>query len=148
MTFMHKLPRRLALLKDATALGALALLASCEKPLPIGPAGPDVTRLIVVPDSTTLQPAQSRQFTAFGRTQAGDSIAVVVTWSAAGGTISTSGLYTADSLEGDYAVRATLASPQATQVAASGAVATAATAPSGSSVVHVRRRRALAQIFV
>ncbi len=146
MTFMHKLSRRLALLKDATALCALALVASCEKPIPLGPAGPDVTRLIVVPDSTTLEPAQTRQFAAYGRTPAGDSVAIAAIWSAVGGAISASGLYTAASLEGDYVVQATLASPTATQAAASGAAATAA--PSGSSVVHVRRTRALVQVFV
>src|SRR5258705_7634972 len=50
----------------------------------VGPAQPGhvVVTMVAVPQSTTLQPAQTRQFAAYGRTQDGDSVAVNVTWSA------------------------------------------------------------------
>jgi acid phosphatase len=46
---------------------------------------------------------------ASGRTAAGDSVSVQVTWSATGGTITSAGLYTAGQTAGSYHVIATLA---------------------------------------
>jgi hypothetical protein len=51
----------------------------------------------ITPTAATLQPGQTRQFTAN----------VPVTWSATGGTISQSGLFTAGSTAGSFTVRAT-----------------------------------------
>ena len=59
--------------------------------------------ITVAPTSVTLQPGQARQFTA---TVTG-SANTAVTWSATGGTISTSGLYTAGQNTGSFAVTAT-----------------------------------------
>jgi chitodextrinase len=57
----------------------------------------------VAPTSATLQPGQTQQFTA---TVSG-SANTAVTWTATGGTISTSGLYTAGSTTGSFSVTAT-----------------------------------------
>jgi len=128
MTFKHKLSRRLALLKDrwvllsvTTHAAALAVWA-CERPV-TGPQAPStpVVRIVTLPDSVTLNPSDMRQFVAYGRTQAGDSVPVAVSWSASGGTITGGGLYTADTVAGSYTVTATATSPS--------------TAVSGSAVV-------------
>src|SRR6184192_214357 len=128
MTFKHKLSRRLALLKDrwvllsvTTHAAALAVWA-CERPV-TGPQAPStpVVRIVTLPDSVTLNPSDMRQFVAYGRTQAGDSVPVAVRWSASGGTITGGGLYTADTVAGNYTVTATATSPS--------------TAVSGSAVV-------------
>jgi len=128
MTFKHKLSRRLALLKDrwvllsvTTHAAALAVWA-CERPV-TGPQAPNspVVRIVTFPDSVTLNPSDMRQFVAYGRTQAGDSVPVAVSWSASGGTITGGGLYTADTVAGSYTVTATATSPS--------------TAASGSAVV-------------
>jgi hypothetical protein len=58
--------------------------------------------VIVSPATTTLQPGQTRQFTA---TVTGTSNTAVV-WSATGGEISSSGLYTAGTTVGDFSVSA------------------------------------------
>src|SRR5947207_1622900 len=130
MTFKHKLSRRLALLKDRRVLlsvthaAALAVWA-CERPV-TGPQAPNspVVRIVTLPDSVTLNPGDMRQFVAYGRTQAGDSVPVAVSWSASGGTITGGGLYTADTVAGSYTVTATATSPS--------------TAVSGSAVVKNR----------
>ena len=54
-----------------------------------------VAQVVTLPDTAMLDPLQSRQFVAFGRTEAGESIAVTVRWTASGGTITAAGLYTA-----------------------------------------------------
>src|SRR5256714_14930749 len=105
----------------AYAAAALALWA-CERPV-TGPQAPNspVVRIVTLPDSVTLNPSDMRQFVAYGRTQAGDSVPVAVSWSASGGTITGGGLYTADTVAGNYTVTATATSPS--------------TAASGSAVV-------------
>jgi hypothetical protein len=133
MTFKHRLSRRLALVRVAATVAALAAVASCDF-LPAETSSLEVTQVVVVPGSTTLEPEQEYQFAGYGRTEAGDSVAVALVWSTTMGTISPGGRYVADSLEGDYEVRATLAQPGAD-----------ATVSSGTSKVRVRR---LAQLFV
>src|SRR5881398_893292 len=113
MTFKHKLSVRLALLKDVLpVVPVLALLAACEQPSLVGPpikTSINVSTIVTLPDSITLDPGQTRQFASYGRTPDGDSVAINVTWQAVGGgLISASGLYTAGTLQGDYAVKATL----------------------------------------
>ena len=131
MTFKYKLSRRLALLKDrwvllAVTTHAVALaVGACARPV-TGPQAPNspVVRIVTLPDSVTLNPSDMRQFVAYGRTQAGDSVPVAVSWSASGGTITGGGLYTADTVAGSYTVTATATSPS--------------TAVSGSAVVKNR----------
>jgi len=100
----------------------VALLAACEVPAPPGGHLPVVT-VQVVPDSVILDPAQNQVFVASGRTAAGDTVAIDVTWAASAGAITPGGLYTADTSESDVVVTATLAGSQV----------------SGRSRVHKRR---------
>jgi uncharacterized protein YjdB len=135
MTFKHKLSVRLALLKDVLPLmPLLGLLAACERASMLAPpikTNINVSTIVTVPASVNLDPGQSKQFASYGRTPAGDSVDINVTWQAVGGgLISASGLYTAGTLQGDYAVKATLIPP-----AAIGAPVTAV--PMRTSVVHV-----------
>ena len=64
---------------------------------------PQTVQVSVSPTSVTLQPGMTQQFTA---TVTGSSN-TAVTWTATGGTISSSGLYTAGQSTGSFAVTAT-----------------------------------------
>ncbi|HET7297058.1 MAG TPA: Ig-like domain-containing protein, partial [Gemmatimonadales bacterium] len=93
MPFGHKLPHRLALLKDrlprwALLAAPLTFVASCEKPIPTGTTQPP-TQLVVFPSSATLQPDQVQDFTAVALTAAGDTAGVSVVWIASGGVVDT-----------------------------------------------------------
>src|SRR5881394_3561388 len=128
MTFTFKISVRLAL------SAALVVLAGAACDLPnrhgTGPTPPNVVQVVSSPDTVILDPFQQQQFLAFGRTDAGDSVAVAVQWSASGGSISALGRYTADTAPGDFQVTATL---------------------SGATVVgssSVKNRGPLAQIIV
>ena len=126
MTFAHKLSCRLALIRDALArLTPVVAVLSCETPaaIPVAPDQP-LTLIAVVPDSLTLDPAQQAKFAAYGRSASGDSVAVTVSWSATGGSITPQGTFTADTTSGDFLVSAS--SP--------------ALRLSGSSRVHIRQR--------
>jgi hypothetical protein len=68
--------------------------------------GHNLAQLIVSPASATLSVDDTLQFLAYGRLNNGDSVAVSVTWSATGGTITTTGLYRAGQTPGSYAVTA------------------------------------------
>jgi acid phosphatase len=85
----------------------VAFLAACELP-----SRPDshatIAQVRVAPDSVVLDPAQTQPFFASGRTLAGDSVAIDVTWAASAGTITPAGIYTADSSAADAVVTATL----------------------------------------
>lgn len=112
MPFTFKLARRLARLK-LVAVPGLAVLASCEKPIPLATGGdPSPVMIVVTPDSVALDPGQTQQFQAHGRTGAGDSVPATVNWSASLGTISASGLYTADTSTPDAVVTATVSGGQ------------------------------------
>jgi hypothetical protein len=71
------------------------------------PPTPTAARVVLRPASMVLAPTGTAQFAAFGRTEAGDSIAVDVTFSASGGTVNSTGLYTAGPAVGSYHVVAT-----------------------------------------
>src|SRR5712691_1975880 len=134
MPFTFKLSVRLALMKASVVLAAAAVCAACELPgkrvTDPNPPNNTVVQVFTSPDSVILDPYQTRQFLAYGRTKAGDSVAVDVLWSTSGGTVSAGGLYVSDTVPGAYTV-----------------TATAATAPvSGSS--QVRNRGNLAQVIV
>jgi len=111
MPFMFKLSQRLARLRCATLLLSTAASSACEKPgaSVSGPAQPgaQITKVVVSPDGVSLFSSQRKQFTAYGRTEAGDSVAVAVSWSSSGGTISSSGVYVAGPTPGHFGVVAT-----------------------------------------
>jgi hypothetical protein len=107
MPFTSGLSQRLARLRRLGLLTSVATLAACL-PLDevVSPGQPQVMEVVVSPNPVTLQPFQSLQFRAFGRTPTGDSVSVAVSWSGSGGTISPSGVYTAGPTPGTYRVTA------------------------------------------
>ena len=68
------------------------------------PPPPALQQITLVPATATLARAATRKFTAFGRLQGGDSVAVDVVYTATGGTITPEGLFTAGSTAGTYRV--------------------------------------------
>src|SRR5438552_9454652 len=102
MTFKHALSSGL--------LASVATLAACEFPTR-NPSDPthQVVRVIVVPESLSLAPAQQFRFAAYGRTASGDSTGVAVSWTASGGSVAPDGMFTADTAVGDFQVSATSA---------------------------------------
>src|SRR3989442_4141050 len=81
--------------------------AAGRVPLPdrTGPTPPDQpVRIVVSPASAALDPYQTQQFRAYGRSAAGDSVPVSVSYTATGGAITVSGLYTAGLVPGNWRV--------------------------------------------
>jgi hypothetical protein len=78
-------------------------------PPPPPPPAPVVSQVTLVPATATLVTGTTRQFQAYGRTTAGDSVAVSVVFAAPnGGTVSQQGLYTAGPTAGTFRVVASL----------------------------------------
>ena len=65
---------------------------------------PVLARVVLVPSAVTLDAGATQRFAAYGTLSNGDSVAVSVSFSATGGTITTSGLYTAGQTPGDFRV--------------------------------------------
>ena len=84
MTFLHKLAQRLARMKTALIMGAVAAIA-CEIPLATDPSS--VALLQISPKTSTLRTGQIAQFVVIGLTSTGDTAKFNVRWSATGGTI-------------------------------------------------------------
>jgi len=137
MPFTFKLSQRLARMKLPLAIAAAAF-AACELPVrvtdPTPPNSP-VVQIVSSPDTVTLDPDQTQQFVAYGRTQAGDSVAVAVSWSASGGTITGGGLYTANGVAGSYQVTATAQVSGSSQVKNRGPMAQVILTPLTASAV-------------
>ena len=71
-------------------------------------AGPPVlAAVILTPSTATVDTGKTQKFAAFGRMSNGDSAAIPIKYSATGGTISSSGSYTAGTTAGSYRVIAT-----------------------------------------
>jgi hypothetical protein len=71
------------------------------------PPHPDpvpVTDVILVPENAAVTAGEMVEFAAYGRTDAGDSVAVSVAYTATGGTIAADGKYTAGGAAGTYRV--------------------------------------------
>src|SRR2546430_3263891 len=137
MPFTFKLSVRLAR-RTLPLVIAAATFAACE--LPVRSTAPThrnspVVQIVSSPDTVTLDPDQTQQFVAYGRTQAGDSVAVAVSWSASGGTITSGGLYTANSLAGNYQVTATAQVSGSSQVKNRGPMAQIILTPLSASAV-------------
>jgi hypothetical protein len=96
---------------------------------PPPPATPVLAKVILKPWSVTLATNTKTQFTAFGRSTTGDSMAINVTFSATGGTVTPTGLYTAGSVAGSFRVIA-----NADGLADTSGVTVTIPAGSGSSV--------------
>lgn len=67
-----------------------------------------LTAVELLPGAVTVATGQTQQFSARGRLSDGTTTPVSVTWSATGGTINSTGLYTAGTSTGTYSVIATL----------------------------------------
>ncbi|HVH13426.1 MAG TPA: hypothetical protein VM759_10255, partial [Longimicrobium sp.] len=78
-----------------------------------GGTQPTLTGVTLAPDSASLAPGGTQQFSASGRYSDGSIGAVSVTYSATGGTITSAGAYTAPSTIGTYQVIAREASGKA-----------------------------------
>jgi hypothetical protein len=65
---------------------------------------PNLTRVVVSPKTATLAAGAKQQFSAYGRDTAGDSVGVSADFTAAGGDITSTGLFTAGSVAGSYDV--------------------------------------------
>jgi hypothetical protein len=68
---------------------------------------PTLARVVVRPATVVLPTRATHRFAAFGRNTVGDSVAVDVTFRATGGSITSTGLYTAGPTQGSYRVIAT-----------------------------------------
>jgi hypothetical protein len=73
-------------------------------PSPPPPPPGTLQSVILAPPTVTLALSSTKQFAAYGRTTAGDSVAVSVTFAATGGTITSGGLFTAGTAVGNFRV--------------------------------------------
>jgi hypothetical protein len=106
--YLSKLARRLA------TLYAVVGAAACSEAAPRDFLGPDPNTpppsggpvsLHIAPKSGAIAANQPLQFRAWGRTAAGDSIAVAVSWSASGGQIGPDGVFRS-AVGGSFSVQA------------------------------------------
>ena len=90
-------------LADTADVTITAPVSSDTTPPPPPPA-PTLASVILSPASVSLVSSGTQKFAAYGRNSVGDSVAVTVTYAATGGTISSTGLYTAGSTGGTFRV--------------------------------------------
>jgi hypothetical protein len=76
-------------------------------PAPAPAPVPTMIQLILRPESVSLTPGSTHEFSVFGRMSNGDSVPVSATYSTIGGSISGKGLYTASTIGGSYQIIAT-----------------------------------------
>ncbi len=88
-------------LGSSALVAALGILECTPRQSPTGPPG-TLSQVIIAPKAPAVDPGQQVGFAAHGKMSNGDSVAVTVTFSATGGTISASGLYTAGATPGTY----------------------------------------------
>jgi hypothetical protein len=91
------------------AAGTFAVIASCScgkadtsAVVVSAPVSRTLTRLAVSPKTVSLATGGTQQFTATALWSDGSTTLPTLTWNASGGTISSSGLYTAGSVAGNY----------------------------------------------
>ncbi|HYG37901.1 MAG TPA: discoidin domain-containing protein [Cytophagales bacterium] len=76
-------------------------------------SGPVLTSIVVTPSTASVTTGGSQQFTAQGKDQFGANFQATFTWSTTGGgTISSSGLFTANSIGSGFLIKATSGSVQ------------------------------------
>ena len=107
MSYAFKLAQNLSQNWKPIAILAAAALAACEvSQTAAPPTDRAVAQVVITPDSVDIAPGATAQFAAFGRTAQGDTVSVAVTWSASGGSITSAGLYTADTSAGTFSISA------------------------------------------
>lgn len=122
---------RIVAIKSAGTLAdtAAVTLTVPESPAPEPePPAPTLAEVFVTPASVSLITGKTKQFAAYGRNSLGDSVAVAVAFTATGGTITSSGLFTAGSTTGTYRVVAAASGMSDTAVV----TLTPSTAPGGT----------------
>lgn len=149
MTYTYKLAKRLAMMHVSGMLPAF-LLAACSagSSALTGPEAaamsasskqhhtPTLQSISLSPTSATLAAGGTQQFSISSRSTGGNFGTVSVTYSATGGTITSSGAYTAGSAAGTYQVVAALTdgSMADTATVAISAVGTSSSTSSGTAV--------------
>jgi hypothetical protein len=113
---------------NATAAVADTAAVTVDAPAPAPPPVVAVS-LTVAPSATTISAGTTKQFVASARMSDSSVTSPAVTWTATGGTISSTGLYTAGGTAGTYAVKAVSGTLSAS---ASVAVTVPAPPPSGT----------------
>lgn len=95
-----------------------------------------IIRILLTPDGVTLFPGQTQQFIARGVRNSGDTVTASVTYAATGGAVSSSGLFTAGPVSGNFRVIATRRGVADTAVVTivNAPVATVTVAPSAPSL--------------
>ena len=145
MTFKHKLSSRLARLwarrAPAAAVIAVGVTFGCLRVVPTDAR--TLARLVILPPLVSLPVNQSTDFYVFGITDASDTVAVAVDWSATGGTIIDStvvngngmhkGHFKAGGQPGNFTVIAN--DPSSGKSDSSGVVVTSTNSPIASVVV-------------
>jgi hypothetical protein len=79
----------------------------------VGVLPPTLVAVVLTPATTSLQFGQTQQFVAVGQLNGGSTTSITITWAATGGTITTSGRYTAGNTSGTYRVIARAANGMA-----------------------------------
>jgi hypothetical protein len=90
-----------------TATVTISAPATPPPPAPAPTPEPVVAQVILKPASLTLAPGAKKQFATYGVTTVGDSVSVPVVFKATGGTVTTTGLFTAGQIAGNFRVIAT-----------------------------------------
>jgi hypothetical protein len=93
---------RVVATNTAGTLADTVMVSITAPPLPPPPAV--LQSVTLKPGSVTLSTGGTKQFATYGRTTTGDSVAVAVKFTATGGTVTTTGLYTAGSAAGTYRI--------------------------------------------
>jgi hypothetical protein len=101
---------RVIAINTAGTLADTATVTITASPLPPPPPAPVLQSVTMKPGSVTLAPGASKRFTTYGRTTTGDSVAVAVSFTATGGTVTSSGLYTAGTKAGTFRIIASTGS--------------------------------------
>jgi hypothetical protein len=89
---------------DGTLTDTAVVGITATEPAPAPAPTPTLAQVILKPASVTLATGTSKQFTAYGVNSVGDSVLVQVAFGATGGSITSSGLYTAGTTGGTYRV--------------------------------------------
>jgi hypothetical protein len=103
---MHPKLNGFALCAVAGALAMAGCRSATAIATPNQPSAPSLVAISISPPSPTVYTGGSQQFTASAQYSSGGTGSVTVTWAATGGSISSIGLFTADSTAGSYLVSA------------------------------------------
>lgn len=92
------------------ALLTLVVVSACnlERKVATGPDSTGIASVLVTPDTVMVDPLETVQFHALGRDSGGGTVNVNANWSATAGSITPSGMYTADTSDNDAAVTASI----------------------------------------